>query len=132
MPARTIERDGVLYDIDRLFGFINKFPVTSLLISEITWILDIELWECGSGFISPNDIVSGRIFDETHLQRIEMCDLSYPILVARMDNGQMDVIDGIHRLCKVVQTGTASSIECCIVDQCVLEKTRLSRDVRGL
>ena len=77
----VFESDGKLYDLNKVFRSVLKKPTNSILVSQVSWILD----KVG----------------QLDIDRVRDADLSYPIIITYID-GKYIVVDGVHRLSKAV------------------------------
>ena len=97
-----------------------KLPVQEISVEELAWIFDLPFWSNDG----VNYCLSAREFMEdpkkypTHLERIASCDTSYPIDIMQNPKGKWLILDGLHRLVKVVMAGAKT-----------VKVRRLSRDL---
>jgi hypothetical protein len=107
------------YNVEDMFTVSKDFPIFKIPLSTLKYELKIKVWSTGSGKpVSPWEILTEEVVDDSHMKRILNADLSYPILVMdEMINwkhskvgtiapGEMkepvkwDVLDGYHRIAK--------------------------------
>jgi hypothetical protein len=84
-------------------------PRVRLALTELTWLLDLPLWEQGGVRcrVSPNAVLRHPERYPEHVRRIDEADRSRPIHVMRRDH-RWTVLDGSHRLaCAVRRQDTA-------------------------
>jgi hypothetical protein len=68
-------------------------------VNKLIHLLDSEVWGTGS----PNQVIHGeRPDDEEHITRIQEADCRYPLLLFTDKYGGIDILDGFHRLVKIV------------------------------
>lgn len=89
-PESFIEHNGQHYALDQIFAVSGLLPVTTLSIAEISMDTNLPV-------------------DES---RVESADISIPIIVT--DGAVRNVIDGIHRLTKLVRMGV-KQINCVVL-----------------
>jgi hypothetical protein len=103
----TFERDHGLYDTSILWALSEENERTYMPVSQLKHFLDVWLWQTGT----PNQVIQGvREDDENHLKRMENADMSYPIILSNVYPpnieieipGEIDLLDGLHRLAKAV------------------------------
>ena len=51
----------------------------------------------------------------THWRRIRAADMHYPLILAKMQSGQWDVIDGLHRLVKALCITHQATVQVCVI-----------------
>lgn len=99
----SFTHNGNLYSLNKLFDLTSAIEPGDFAVSELAWILD---------------------HDQPDPNRVKTADLDAPILVTPFD-GQLVVIDGLHRLAKAVtekrETITGISVDPHILEQCRLE-----------
>lgn len=115
MPDRTAWREDVIYDIEKLWALTNEMKADEVKIDQLTWVMDVDHWSDLDGihskditdeliknekYISANDVLKNPLIYLHHFDLISFADLSYPILLIKLPNDNLDVIDGIHRLSK--------------------------------
>jgi hypothetical protein len=115
MPDRTAWRDDVIYDIEKLWTLTNEMKAVEVEIDQLTWVMEVDHWSDLDGvhgkditdesiknekYISANDVLKNPLIYLHHFDLISFADLSYPILLIKLPNDKLDVIDGIHRLSK--------------------------------
>lgn len=88
-------------------------PITSLAHN-----MGYHCWSDGT----PHSIMMDRDPERFsgHKKRITEADLHYPIIVME---GELDIMDGMHRLCKCIQEGRPT-IECFILSKLELRSIR--------
>jgi len=84
----TFSSNGKTYALDDLFRETHKYTITVLPVSKLKWVLD---------YATPDP------------DRMEKADTDVPILVVldvRAPKGQQFlVVDGLHRLAKMIKSG---------------------------
>ncbi|XOV84654.1 MAG: hypothetical protein ACFHXK_05940 [bacterium] len=83
--------DGLdAYDVKKLIRLSAALPIIKINPHDIAE-LDQNHWYFSGGDPTPRSIIE-------HLQLIQACDLSYPIIL----DAQGRLMDGMHRVCKAV------------------------------
>lgn len=105
---RPPEFEGLLLDfwweIDKLHAL--DLPTRQVSREELDWQLDLPWWNHeGIPFqLTPWQVAADPETYDVQFGRTMTADLSYPIIVREVD-GQLVVVDGVHRLLKAVLTG---------------------------
>ena len=127
------EGGDIEYDVHALWRLTGKHPVLSLSRERIPDLLfDIICWDDASGNpITPRDVLvsEGRSPGlRGHWERILSADLSHPILVQcdAHTHQPVDVLDGMHRLCKAWLTKQKA-----IMYRCVSKKDLRASEIAG-
>lgn len=106
-----------VYRAEKLWACSEDLPTESIRVELLKPVLDAWLWYEGT----PNEVFlhKSRPDYENHHERIMTCDTSFPIIICDVFSddeisgsiqGQYDVLDGLHRLCKLVYLENASHI----------------------
>lgn len=101
MPAEL--HDVILdfrWDIERLHAL--DLPTCTVAASDLAWHLDLPFWSVrGVPFqISPTEVAANPALHQKHWQRTLAAELRYPLDAYLLWDGQIVVLDGIHRLLK--------------------------------
>jgi mannose-6-phosphate isomerase-like protein (cupin superfamily) len=102
-----------VYDIAALWKLTEGLPTQQVEISRLMWVLEETFWSDAEGLgldrpgvdISAMQVLRRPAISAYHWKAIQTADLSYPILIITLENGRLDVIDGIHRLAKAYAKG---------------------------
>jgi len=86
-PTSTVTHDGNEYSVNKLLTATKYTKVRPTLVSDLKWILQD---------------------DNLDQSRVSRADLSAPILITKMSDGRLVVIDGAHRLQKAIQDNVVS------------------------
>jgi len=86
---------------------LNDIPVEDINISEIEWQLDLPFWHYDNKkySISPRMVLNNIELYPKQKERILNSDTNYPIDLIENINGKLEVLDGLHRLCRLVIEG---------------------------
>jgi len=99
------ELHGIVYDFwwDRDKLQTLDLPEETVSIGELVWQLDLPWWQYqGKPFqIKPRQVLDDPVTYQEQYKRALAVDLSYPIII-REEHDRKIIIDGVHRLLKVV------------------------------
>lgn len=143
MPNQKIIRNYGIYDVDKIHKIAKKIDSLYLSTKLLKPIMNSKLWDsnCKNCLpFSPNDILSEKIKNISHLKQIKNADNTYPIIILNMAEiltkdkktlsvwgdikiyGKYDVLDGLHRLASQIDE---KYIEIIIVPYLLLQKARI-------
>ena len=82
-------------------------PVDEVDISEIDWKFDMPFWkgENGKYTIIPNEVLKDIDSYPEHKDRILNADITYPIDIMKNSKDAWTVLDGMHRLARLMLEG---------------------------
>ncbi len=84
-------------------------PITAekMETKELKWMMDIPFWENDKGniMVTPNEVLKNPEKFPDHSKIIDECDMSYPIHITKNNLDEWLVLDGLHRLAKLVKEG---------------------------
>jgi len=101
--------EGLLYDfwwdVAKLHAL--DLPVRTIAIADLLWHLDLPYWKHnGRPFqITPRQVWQSPASYSEQYARTQAADTSYPIII-REDGDRLLIVDGVHRLLKMVMAGT--------------------------
>ena len=102
---QKVWRDHGMYDVNKLWKKTKNIKINRIYLDKIKHNLDKELWTIfikgKKKYITPNQVIKNPWISPLDFCKIENADLSYPIIIYD-DNGDLDVLDGLHRLAKSV------------------------------
>ena len=96
IPNRTAWRDGITYDIEKLWKLTDDIKGEDIAVDRLLWVMDNDCWSDLDGvhtkdftmelleteqYICANDVIASPLKYQYHFQLIEKADLSYPILL---------------------------------------------------
>jgi len=110
-------------DNDKLWAL----PIVSEVmdIEELRWMMEIPFWEDDSGdiVVKPNDVLANPDKFPDHMQLINNCDTSFPIHITKNKLNEWIILDGLHRLAKLVSEGKKSiMVKKVTIEQILLTK----------
>lgn len=87
-----------------------QFPVEDMNITELEWLLDIPFWSSTDGewTLTANQFMANPEKYERHYNRMRNSDIKYPIPIMLNKNNRWLLLDGLHRLCKLILNGATS------------------------
>lgn len=92
------------WDIKKVWGL--NLPVTTIPVSELDWILDIPFWsEKGEYDLKPREVINHPDIYPVQVGRYEQSDIKYPIDIMLNLKGKWLILDGLHRLVKLIVKG---------------------------
>ena len=98
--VHTFSDNKYTYSVDMMFAYIhfNRPNYVRLRVDDLLHNLEEDSWDDLSRdeIYSPLTVLQNPKQYKSEYERIEKADLSFPIIV----NPKMDIIDGLHRLCK--------------------------------
>lgn len=111
----NMEEDNIIPDFIKNYGLyfnwdknklwaLTDIPVESINISEIEWQLDLPFWHEGKNkySICPRSVLNDIENYPKHKERILNADIRYPIDLIENINGDIEILDGLHRLCHLI------------------------------
>lgn len=91
------------YKIKQVWAAAKEKPEIKLPISAFKKSLSSKFWDDkNGGDISPNEVIANPKKAPYHIKAMNKADLKYPLIVSKSN---LDVLDGLHRLCKSKQLG---------------------------
>lgn len=115
-----VQRNHGLYDLHGLWKETENATIHDINISELEHNLDKLYWT-----ITPRQLLKKPSLSPEDVRRVNIADLSYPILIYD-NNGDLDILDGLHRLCKSVLM-KKETIRAKYVTKDILIKTRIKK-----
>jgi hypothetical protein len=100
--AKVVVRHNRVYSVKLLKRFASSTYVESINMDEkILYMLDLEVWRYeGDTKVTPRQVIEKKDENDVHYKAILDSDLSEPLVVFAQKNGNIDVLDGLHRLAK--------------------------------
>jgi hypothetical protein len=114
----NVVREYGLYDVRLLWKETENALVYDVSLNKLHHNLDKKYWA-----ITPRQLLKNPSLSPHHVRRVNISNLSYPILVYD-NNGDLDILDGLHRLCKSILM-KKETIQVKYVTKNILMKTRL-------
>lgn len=125
-PARPVGE--AVYGVGLMWAMAAGKEATVIAIEDVTWTLDEMWWDGPDGEdLAPRSVLRTPWQWKEHATRIVNADTSYALVVRRLADGRTDVLDGLHRLCQLVQRGMESVRVVYLSEgelrQCIIEPT---------
>lgn len=102
---QIVWRDHGTYDVTKLWSQTKNAKIYKIRLREIRHNLDKKLWtiikNSKEKYITPNQVIKNPYVSPNDFCKIINANLSYPIII-HDNNGDLDVLDGLHRLAKTV------------------------------
>ena len=103
---QQVWREHGKYDVNALWTKTKNTKTKRIYLNKIKHNLDKDLWTIvlkngKEKYITPNQVIKNPHLSPQDAMKIINADLSYPIIVYD-DNGDLDILDGLHRLAKSV------------------------------
>lgn len=121
---------GNTYRADKLWQHSEHYPIEELPIEILDPILDTWLWYEGT----PNEVFRDKTKPdiERHHERIADCDTRFPVIITDYipsgDGieilGEYDVLDGLHRLCRLRYVDKATHVSVRKVPRSILDEIK--------
>jgi hypothetical protein len=107
-----IKEHGFGYPLEK-YKWDNKklwslsLPVEEVSVKELEWILDTPWWTDGKEKynLEPRKVIESPERYPDHQKRLETCDTSLPIDIMLNKKDNWLILDGLHRLVKLVIEG---------------------------
>jgi hypothetical protein len=82
-------------------------PVEELDIYELEWQLDLPFWSHDDGKynLCPREVMEDMDKYPDHKERILRANISYPLDIMENQNGRLELLDGMHRLVRLIMNG---------------------------
>ncbi len=102
---QKVWREHGTYDVNKLWNKTQNIKTNRIYLDKIIHNLDKVLWTIfikgKEKYVTPNQVIKNPYVSPNDFCKIINADLSYPIIIYD-DNGDLDVLDGLHRLAKSV------------------------------
>ena len=98
-------RNHGTYNVQKLWKLTNNIKSKRIYITKVVHNLNKDNWTIYEKnkpiYLTPIQVLKNKKKSEYHYEKIQTADTSFPILVYK-DNDDWDVLDGLHRLAKLV------------------------------
>lgn len=86
---------------------LKNIPIEDICVSEIEWQLDLLFWHDGDKkyCVSPRNVLIDIKKYPKHKDRIFNADTDFPIDLMKNLDGELEILDGLHRLCRFIIEG---------------------------
>jgi hypothetical protein len=106
LPA-IIKENGFDFHWEEKKVWALAVPSEDISLQELDWILDLPFWSDGT---APYDLTAREVIlhpddHPEHTQRVYECDTKYPIDIMENSKGKWLILDGLHRLVKLIMEG---------------------------
>lgn len=82
-------------------------PVEEIDVSELEWQLDLPFWNHdGKKYnLCPRSVLQNIELYPDHKERILKANICHPIDAMKNQNGKLEILDGVHRLVRLMLEG---------------------------
>lgn len=123
-------RDHGIYNVKKLWKHTNNEKIHTVDMSKLKHNLNKDLWTVfvkgKKKYITPMQVIKNPKISPVDSEKIKEADTKYPILVYD-DKGDMDILDGLHRLAKLYLLGKKRAKIRYITDD-ILDKARITNN----
>lgn len=104
---KIIKDNGFDFRWDNHKVWTLELPIEEIEVIELEWIFDIPFWSDGTAYynLTAKQVIENPDKYIEHEDRLEKCNTSYPIDIMKNSNDQWLILDGLHRLVKLVIYG---------------------------
>ena len=126
-PSGRLSRTEGLFCVDCLWEITDDVPVTIKPKAELERFMRHPFWLDGS----PSAILVQKSMPDVglHAARVEKASLDFPILLVIYADRSLDILDGVHRLCKAILHSDSPTVAVRLCDPLVFQRVR--RRMRG-
>ncbi len=103
IPKEIIEH-GFDFHWDNQKVWLLDIPTEEIDITEIDWVLDLPFWKNNNVkyTLSPRKVLENIDLYPEHKERILKANTFYPIDVMKNYKNQWTILDGVHRLARLL------------------------------
>jgi len=104
---KEIREHGMDFHWDNQKMWLLDIPVEEIDVSEIDWVLDLPFWgHKGQKYnLCPRHVLENIDLYSEHKKRILKADVSHPIDIMKNQNNRLEILDGVHRLARLILEG---------------------------
>jgi hypothetical protein len=104
---KEIKEQGMDFHWDKNKLWELDIPVEEMDVSLLEWQLDLPFWhhEGKKYNLCPRLVLENLELYPDHKDRILKADIRYPIDVMENQNGKLEILDGVHRLVRLMFEG---------------------------
>lgn len=105
----VIKEHGFDFRWDEEKVWVLDVPVEDMDVAELEWILDMPFWTDGNApyNLTAREVITSPEKYPEHKKRYEESDTNYPIDIMKNLKDKWLILDGLHRLVKLVIEGNA-------------------------
>jgi hypothetical protein len=102
-----IRNHGFSFSWDTGKVWALDLPIEEMHVSELTWILDLPFWTDGNipYNLTAREVIANSQQFPQHAERLQKSDVRFPIDIMLNRHGKWLILDGLHRLCKLIIEG---------------------------
>lgn len=104
---KEIQENGFDFHWDKQKLWALDIPTEEIDVSLLEWQLDFPFWaHQGKKYsINPRNVLNNIDLYPDHKVRILNADIKYPIDIMENQNGKLEILDGVHRLVRLITEG---------------------------
>ena len=104
---KEIQENGFDFHWNKEKLWALDVPITEINVSLLIWQLDLPFWtnEGKKYNLCPRLVLENIDLYLEHKNKILNADISHPIDIMENQNGKMEILDGVHRLIRLMLEG---------------------------
>lgn len=104
---KEIQEHGMDFHWDNEKVWSLAIPVEDIDVSELEWHLDVPFWSYEGGHYNllPRIVLENLDLSPEHKDRVLNADIRYPIDIMENPKGRLVILDGMHRLLRLMNEG---------------------------
>ena len=102
-----IRKQRMDFHWDKQKLWVLDIPIEDMDVSLLEWQLDLPFWaHNGKKYnLHPRQVLENIDSYPDHKNRVLNADIKYPIDVMENQNGKLEILDGVHRLVRLMLEG---------------------------
>ena len=104
---KEIREEGIDFHWDKYKLWALDIPIEDMDVSLLEWQLDLPFWnhEGKKYNLHPRLVLENIELYPDHKDRVLNADIKYPIDIMENQNGKLEILDGVHRLVRLMLEG---------------------------
>ena len=104
---KEIREQGFDFHWDKNKLWVLDIPIEDIDVSELDWQLDLPFWDHeGERYnLHPRLVLENIDLYPDHKNRVLNADIRHPIDAMENQNGKLEILDGMHRLVRLILEG---------------------------
>lgn len=105
---KEIQEEGMDFHWDNQKMWSLDIPIEEMDVGKLEWQLDLPFWDhAGSKYnLCPRDVLKNIEAYPDHKKRVLNADITHPIDIMENQNGKLEILDGVHRLVRLILEGS--------------------------
>jgi len=122
-----------VYDVRKLWELTKNIPEIDIDIRVLKHNLDKDYWTVidkitgKENYVTPNQVIQNQKISPEDYRKILEANLSYAVIIHIDSDNELDILDGLHRLSKVVMN-KHTTIKAKILTDEILSKARIKKN----